>query len=283
MLYNIAFIYFLIACLLKCNDAFAPAKFPIVLRRGISPGRGVSYDQTNCKSRVRQGTVLRAEADQSGVGDVFEQCRQKLKGTCVYFVGMMGCGKSTLGDAFAKKMGYRFLDTDEIAEFMIDMPIADFFAQGKVDEFRQLEYQILMELAQYTRVAVSTGGGIVLKNENWGLLRHGIVVFVDMEPESIYARLKADPAQIAKRPLLRESDPLAKLKQLSEERMEKYMQADVHLKLSGESRTPDQLAEMTAQAILDFIANNPPLWEGWKKKRDSFAVEAAGRVSSVEW
>ena len=47
----------------------------------------------------------------------------KLKGTCVFFVGPMGSGKSSLGDAFAKKMGYRFLDTDEIAEFMVNLPV----------------------------------------------------------------------------------------------------------------------------------------------------------------
>ena len=56
---------------------------------------------------------------------------------------------------------------------MIEMPISEYFNQGKEDEFRQVEYYVLMELSQYMRVVVSTGGGIVLKNENWGLLRHG--------------------------------------------------------------------------------------------------------------
>jgi len=81
---------------------------------------------------------------------------------------MMGCGKSTIGNIFANKLGYRFLDTDEIAEYMIEMPISDFFNQGRENEFRQLESEILMQMVQYTRVVVSTGGGIVMKNENWG-------------------------------------------------------------------------------------------------------------------
>ena len=80
----------------------------------------------------------------------------------------MGCGKSTIGNIFANKLGYRFLDTDEIAEYMIEMPISDFFNQGRENEFRQLESEILMQMVQYTRVVVSTGGGIVMKNENWG-------------------------------------------------------------------------------------------------------------------
>lgn len=217
-------------------------------------------------------------AEGSGA-DIFEQLKVKLKGTCVYFIGMMGSGKSTLGSAFANKMGYRFLDTDEIAEFMVEMPLSDYFAQGKVDEFRELEYQVLMELAQYTRVVVATGGGIVMKQENWGLLRHGIVVYVDMPVEDIYERLKADPSQIAKRPLLQGDDPLDKLRKLSAERQDKYIQADVHLRIPAVPMTPDQLADLTAKTMLEFIAANPPLWESWKKQRDETAVEAAARFN----
>jgi shikimate kinase len=87
----------------------------------------------------------------------YEDLRQKLKGTSVYLVGMMGSGKSTVGKILAEKLGYRFLDTDEVAEYMIEMPIAEFFAQGKVEQFRDVEYQVLMELAQYTRLVISTG------------------------------------------------------------------------------------------------------------------------------
>lgn len=203
----------------------------------------------------------------------------KLKGTCVFFVGPMGSGKSTLGDAFAKKMGYRFLDTDEIAEFMIEMPITNFFSEGREPEFRQLEYDILMDLSQYTRVVVATGGGIVMKNENWGMLRHGIVVYIDMPIEDIHQRLLFDPSQIAKRPLLQGVDPLETLRKLNAVRQDKYMQADVHLVVPSVPMTPDELAVYTAQRILDFIAINPPRWEGWKKKRDDIAIEAAARMN----
>ena len=51
---------------------------------------------------------------------VYETLGERLKGTSVYFVGMMGCGKSATSEIFAKKLGYRKLDTDEIAEFMVN-------------------------------------------------------------------------------------------------------------------------------------------------------------------
>ena len=92
----------------------------------------------------------------------------------------MGSGKSTTGKILADKLGYRFLDTDEVAEYMIEKPISNFFEEGKKEEFRDLEYQILMEMSQYTRVVISTGGGIVERNTNWGVLRHGLVIFLDM-------------------------------------------------------------------------------------------------------
>ena len=39
-------------------------------------------------------------------------------------------------------------------------------------------------MQQYVRVVISTGGGIIEKNENWGILRHGIVVFLDADVSS---------------------------------------------------------------------------------------------------
>lgn len=202
-----------------------------------------------------------------------------LRGTNVYFIGMMGSGKSSVGNEFAKNLGYRFLDTDEIAEFMIEMPIADFFAQGKEAQFRDLEYQILMEMAQYTRLVLSTGGGTVERNENWGLLHHGIVVFLDLSPEHIIERLSANPEQLAKRPLLQGPNPLAKLQELSEKRMDKYTQGDVKVKVPPKASN-GEVSLLAAQAILRFIEDNPPLWKEWKKKRDQKAQEVVSKVTS---
>jgi len=202
----------------------------------------------------------------------------ELKGTGIYLVGMMGSGKSTLGDALAKKLGYRFLDTDEIAEFMVEMPIADFFKAGNEKEFRELEYQILMQMAQYTRVVTATGGGIVMKRENWGLLRHGIVVYLDVSPEDVLRRLQADESQISKRPLLAETDPLQKLQSLQEERAEMYAMADVKFEVPLE-KDPAEAADVLITTILQFITDNPPLWKSWKKERDKKAVDMAAAAN----
>ena len=163
---------------------------------------------------------------------------------------------------------------------MIEMPIATYFAQSEenVATFRQLEQQILQELSQYTRVVISTGGGIVERNENWGYLRHGIVVWINMSPEEIHERLISKPEEIAKRPLLKGDDPLSKLKELHEKRLGKYQQADITVDvISG--ATPEQLAESVAVQILSFIKANPPLWKTWSQKRSDNALEAAGLMN----
>lgn len=60
-----------------------------------------------------------------------------------------------------------------------------------------------MEMAQYTRLVVATGGGVVLDNMNWSIMRHGVVVHLEMSAEDIFARLSSDPKQLESRPLLK--------------------------------------------------------------------------------
>lgn len=200
--------------------------------------------------------------------DVCTKLKSNLHGTCLYLVGMMGSGKSSVGNRLAEKMRYKYLDTDEIAEYMIEMPISQFFAEGGEKEFRDLENRILMEISQYTSVVVSTGGGIVINNENWGYLRHGIIVYLDVKPEALYQRLIKDKSQIAKRPLLQGNDPLQTLTNMLSDREDKYKQADVHVHVS-ESMSLDETALAVASEVLGFIERNPPLWKKWKAERFS--------------
>lgn len=160
---------------------------------------------------------------------------------------------------------------------MIETTIPEFFNQGKEAEFRQVEYQILMEMCQYTRLVLATGGGIVEKMENWGVLRHGLVIFLDISPEDIFNRLTKNPDEIQKRPMLQGSDPLERLKELSSKRNEKYLQADVRIEIKSD-QSPQDVALNTVYGILDFIETNPPLWQTWKKKREAVAIETAAMV-----
>ena len=104
---------------------------------------------------------------------------------------------------------------------------------------------MLAELCAYTRLVVATGGGIILKRENWGYLRHGIVVWLDVPVEQLQVRLEADTT----RPLLlQELDLASKLQALLEQRRPLYTQADVHLCYTM-AEPPEQVATRAIEQI----------------------------------
>ncbi|MBE7382615.1 MAG: shikimate kinase [Leptolyngbya sp. SIO1E4] len=145
---------------------------------------------------------------------------------------MMGVGKSTLGPVMASRLGYRFLDTDSLIEQAAAQPIPAIFQSAGEAEFRTLESQVLGQLSSYTRLVVATGGGIVLRPENWGYLQQGVIVWINVPVEELQRRLQGD----SNRPLLQRQDWPQHLANLLESRRHLYAEADIHLSVAaGES------------------------------------------------
>jgi shikimate kinase len=153
------------------------------------------------------------------------QYNQQLQGINIYLIGMMGCGKTTVGQALAKALNYRFMDTDQLITQVTNQSIPEIFAQSGEAEFRTIESQVLSQLCAYQHLVVATGGGIVLQTMNWSYLRHGLIVWLDVPVQQLYNRLKGDKT----RPLLQESDPLATLQNLFNQRKHLYETADLRI------------------------------------------------------
>ena len=172
-----------------------------------------------------------------------------LNGTNIFLVGMMGAGKSTVGKALAQKLNpslnYNFLDTDNLIEQAAGKSIPAIFAEDGEEKFRDLEQQVLAEVAAYTRLVVATGGGIVMRSLNWSHLHDGIVVWIDVPVEILYDRLcqSSEP-----RPLLQTADPLQRLRELDEQRRDRYAQADISIVVS-----PDETPEQVSDRLLTMI------------------------------
>lgn len=160
-----------------------------------------------------------------------------LRGINLYLVGMMGAGKTTIGSLLAAELGYRFLDTDNVIQQVAGKSINQIFTEVGEAGFRQLETKVLAEICAYTNLAIATGGGIVIKRENWSYLHHGLVVWLDVPVEQLHERLAADTT----RPLLQATDSLAKLRSLWQQRQPLYAQADLKL-TTDNTETPAQLA-----------------------------------------
>ncbi len=175
----------------------------------------------------------------------------RLKGVNIFLIGPMGVGKSTLGPLLADALNYRFCDTDSLIERIADKPIAEMFASDGETAFRDLESQVLAEVASYTHMVVATGGGVVLRSANWGYLRHGLVVWLAAEPEQLAQRLRQDQT----RPLLAQGDRLATLQRLDQERRSLYAQADVCIAIANHS--PQQLLALTVTALGQSLRDSP--------------------------
>lgn len=162
---------------------------------------------------------------------------------------------------------YTFLDTDEIIEKAAGMTIPEIFESEGEDGFRKVEAQVLDSVHPYVRCVISTGGGIVVRNENWSKLQTGIVVFLDCDPEIIMKRIEGTD-----RPLLQTKDPLQKLKDLLKERKSKYMQADLRIKVT-EDMSANDVADVVVRELHDFIDENPPAWKLAKAKAQAEGLD----------
>lgn len=167
-----------------------------------------------------------------------------LQRVSLYLIGMMGTGKSTVGRLLAKQLGYDFVDTDDVIVQLTGKSINQLFAEEGEAAFRQLESDVLAQVSAHLNLTVATGGGIVMRRENWSYLRHGLIVWLDVPVEVLYARLAEDTT----RPLLQDPDPQGKLRSLLEQRQPLYAQADLHIMVK-EGETPEQIANKVMEAI----------------------------------
>lgn len=170
------------------------------------------------------------------------QLDKKLQGINIYLIGMMGCGKTTVGQALAKALSYRFIDTDQLITQATDQSITDIFAQSGEAEFRAIESQVLSQLCAYQRLVVATGGGIVLNRMNWSYLRHGLIIWLDVPVQQLYNRLKGDKT----RPLLQKTDPLGTLQHLLDERKHLYETADIRISVDPADHYPQVMDKILA-------------------------------------
>ena len=174
--------------------------------------------------------------------------KQRLSGRSLYLVGMMGSGKTSTGRPLAERLGYGFVDADAVIEQAAGCSIPEIFERDGEAGFRSLESQVLSAISQRHSLVVATGGGVVTQPENWGVLHSGIVIWLDVVPDQLLQRLKADRTV---RPLLKTADPEAVLDQLLNERRPLYAEADLTLVINDE--TPDVMADGILQLLPSLL------------------------------
>jgi shikimate kinase len=159
-------------------------------------------------------------------------------------IGFMGTGKSSVGRLIAEQLRYSLVDTDELIETRAGKSVAAIFTKDGEAAFRNHEREVVAELASREQSIISTGGGVGADEQNLASLKqHALVVCLWASPEKIWERVRGQ----THRPLLREADPLAKIRQLLAAREHCYKQADVLLNTDVRS-----LKEVAQQVLHQF-------------------------------
>ncbi len=120
----------------------------------------------------------------------------------VFFIGFMGCGKTTWSRKLANHLGYEFVDLDHLLEEQLGMTIAEYFSSFGEESFRKLESDILKQTKFAENAIISTGGGLpcFFDHMEW-MNANGKTVYIKLSPKTLVDRLEKGKA---KRPLLRD-------------------------------------------------------------------------------
>jgi shikimate kinase len=165
----------------------------------------------------------------------------------VVLTGFMGSGKSTAGPLLAARLGWRFVDADEVVETEASMRIAEIFAREGEAAFRRREREAILRLAGEDGLVLALGGGAIETDETRELLLSS--------PETLLIHLEVDLATALRRcggttgtrPVLADGANLAARYQ---RRLPLYRMA--HLSIATDPLTPEQVVEALIAALRDW-------------------------------
>ena len=148
----------------------------------------------------------------------------------VVLVGLMGSGKSAVGQRAAKLLGIKFTDSDQVIVKEAGISIAEIFDFAGEKKFRDMELSALTQLISSTSQIIATGGGAFCQEKIASLLlEHSHVIWLKASPTTLLSRI----GNIKSRPLLNNGHPLTTLTELNKERTKYYQKAQIHLDTDG--------------------------------------------------
>jgi len=179
--------------------------------------------------------------------------KRRLGARSLVMVGLMGCGKSSVGRRLAQRLDLAFIDADDEIERSAQKTIPEIFADHGEAYFRDGERRVIRRILQNGPQVLATGGGAYINPETRAAIRSaGIAIWLKAELPILMRRvLKRD-----NRPLLKVDDPEAVMRGLIEARYPIYAEAD----LVVESR--DVPHEVIVDEIIAILDGHPLLGGG---------------------
>ncbi|HEV2487887.1 MAG TPA: shikimate kinase [Terracidiphilus sp.] len=161
----------------------------------------------------------------------------------IVLTGFMGSGKTTVGPLVAARMGWRFVDVDDVIEAEAGVPITEIFARHGEAEFREREHATIARLAESNHLVLALGGGAIEHPKTRSLLLstpRTILVHLEVELATTLARCGGTEHT---RPILADQ---ANLASRYERRLPLYRSA--HVSIAVDNLTPEQVAEAVLRA-----------------------------------
>jgi shikimate kinase len=161
----------------------------------------------------------------------------------IFFVGLMGAGKTTIGKLLAKKLKKTFFDTDHEIEKKLGVKVSVIFELEGEEGFRKRETQMIDELTRKKDIILATGGGAVLCEENRRMLKErGKVIYLNAKPQNLAKRMAHDKD----RPLLQQGNVEETLSRLYNERHPLYLTTASFVVDTGQQKTQTVLNKIEA-------------------------------------
>ena len=166
----------------------------------------------------------------------------------ILLVGMMGCGKTTLGKVLSRRLNLPFIDSDKEIEKASGCSISDLFATYGEEEFRRGEERIMARLLTQSKPCVlSSGGGAFLSLKTQAIAKkHAISVWIRADVDLLSHRTEGRKH----RPLVPAKDNKKAIERLVKECYPLYANADLTL-----DTHPEPISK-TIQRLLKLLTEN---------------------------
>ncbi|GGB38550.1 shikimate kinase [Roseibium aquae] len=147
-----------------------------------------------------------------------------LGGRSIVLVGIMGCGKSTVGRRLAQRLHLDFVDADSEIERAANMTVAEIFAEHGESYFRSGEERVIARLLKEGPQVLATGGGAFMSEATRSeIAQEGLSIWLKADLDVVMSRVR----RRATRPLLQNSDPEGTMRALMDKREPVYALADL--------------------------------------------------------